>query len=133
MDSARWIVDLLTSPATPAWGVFLIVAVFAWRASVAGFPAIILSLVERSKAKAAAKEADWTRLRDERNTAVQSRDAWMLRAIAAEGQQARLEAIDLGQGEVRNQQATEAAYERLIAENERLRKLLVDKNGKHDG
>jgi hypothetical protein len=65
MDSARWIVDLLTSPATPLYGMLLIVGVMAWRVSVQGLPAIMLAFVERRRVTAAEKAADWDRLRDE--------------------------------------------------------------------
>ena len=131
MDSAAWVLDLLTAPATPLYGMLLIVSVMAWRASVQGFPAIILALVERRRATAAEKAADWERLRDEvkrlsaeneqchedlaKERECRHRDVSALRddLNAAKGRIAELEGYMMGAGKANQEAAGIVAIERI--------------------
>jgi hypothetical protein len=105
-DSARWIIDLLVNPATPLYGMLLIVGVMAWRAAVAGFPGIISSLLQWRDSSTKTRRTEIERL-EARCERLEDRDDECRRELTevrdtlADEQAARkrLEAIMLGIGE----------------------------------
>lgn len=125
MGNAHWIIDFITSPATPLYFVALIYGIRSWK----GAPPLILAFVEWRKTTLAAREADWRRLRDEvqrqgdelREIRINEKDC-QHKLINALGRIATLEGYNDGRGEAHQEaQRIVSAERQADAKKERPR------------